>query len=271
MRVTILFVVACIFALFLYFYYESWVEPLPPKVLIAIVCIDRDADLAPKLYKALIQNGALSILVVTRETDHKMKNFWQDKALVKTVPHYSIQERHNIQRIAEKRQIALDHAKTHQFDAVWFVDSDILPTQGVLSELLKTSRDICLAPYRVQWGSIHAVWFDDSDIIPIQGISKTSRWELFPCVGIYSSTYPFVKIHVIGFEDFSEKRKPCITAGFGCTLVRSTAFHQKIECGQIKGVEGEDIGFFLNCHKNGLTCEYLTRWEQPHYYDREIS
>jgi hypothetical protein len=45
-----------------------------------------------------------------------------------------------------------------------------------------------------------------------------------------------------------------------------------MECKRLEDADyefyGEDIGFFMNCWKAGLTCEYLTRWEQPHLYDR---
>ena len=121
-------------------------------------------------------------------------------------------------------------------------------------------QDICLAPYKVKWLG-------------------------FPGVGISSDTYPYIKIHDTTNDHNHDhnnhdhnnndhnnnaiERKDCIIGGFGCTLVNKSAYNQKMEYGKIvfgrKIVHGEDIGFFLNCFKAGLKCEYLTNFEQPHY------
>ena len=242
------FILGLIIAMLLFVYLRSYANGNPFRVLVIVVCTDRDVDLAPKLYEAIKTNTATSpIVIVTREGDTQTRVFWRDKALVITIPDYEILKRHNIPKIAEKRTIALKYAKENGFDAVWFVDSDIIPTKGVLSQLSITNKDVCLAPYRVPWSGE-------------------------ACVGIADSQPPFVKIHFIDLEDLSIKRRPCIVGGLGCTLVKSSAFEQVIEYYRLNRegfyVEGEDIGFFMNCYKSGLTCEYLTRWEQPHYYDR---
>jgi hypothetical protein len=217
------------------------------RVLTGVVCTDRDIDLAPQLYKSLRENISHLIMIVTRETDTRQQEFWRDKAAIKTIPHYEIHNRHNMAKIAEKRTIIVDYAQDNDFDAVWFVDSDILPTKGILSALMSTDKDICVAPYEVPWCS-------------------------YPCVGIASEEPPFVKLHYITLEEIFEERKPCVVGGFGCTLIKSSTFDQAIEYGKIGNkdfyVEGEDIGFFMNCYRHGLTCEYLTRWEQPHYFQR---
>ena len=80
-------------------------------------------------------------MIVTRESDTKTVNFWKNKAIVKTVPHYEIKDRHNCEKIAEKRTIVVDYAK-RKYDAIWFVDSDIIPIPGFLrnyQKLLKMS------------------------------------------------------------------------------------------------------------------------------------
>ena len=58
-----------------------------------IVCIDRDSDLSQKVYDALTENDVRDIMVVTRETDENIIEFWKNKArLVVTVPHYEIND-----------------------------------------------------------------------------------------------------------------------------------------------------------------------------------
>jgi GT2 family glycosyltransferase len=185
-------------------------------------------------------------MIVTRETDKKTIDFWKNKAMLVTVPHYEINGRHNMDKIAEKRQLIIDYAKK-KYDAIWFVDSDVIPTKGILNELMKTNKDICLAPYKVKWfGS--------------------------PCIGISSNEYPYVKLHKIDEEDKKENRKPFIIGGFACTLIKKSTFDIKVETKEITNseiyVKGEDVGFFINCNNAGLKCEYLPNNEQPHYYDR---
>jgi len=216
------------------------------KILTGIVCIDRDSDLSQKMYDALTENNVNDIMIVTRETDKNSINFWKNKARIVIVPHYEITGRHNIDKIAEKRQLIINYAKK-KYDAVWFIDSDIIPTKGILDKLIKTKKDVCFAPYRVKW----------------YGSS---------CIGISSNEYPYVKLHKIDDEDKKEYRKPFIIGGFGCTLIKKSTFDIKIENKELfntkMGVEGEDIGFFINCYNAGLKCEYLPNSEQPHYYDR---
>jgi hypothetical protein len=217
------------------------------KVLTGIVCIDRDFDLSQKLYDALIENNVKDIMIVTRESDENTIQFWKNKAKTVTVPHYEINGRHNMDKISEKRQIIVNYAK-QRYDAVWFVDSDVIPRKGILDELIKTNKDVCLAPCRVKWVGC-------------------------PCIGISSNTFPYVKIHKIDDLDKKEDRKPFIIGGFACTLIKKSTFDIKIEDKGITHngftVSGEDIGFFINCYNAGLTCEYLTNHEQPHYYDRQ--
>lgn len=233
-----------IIILFIIIIYSCNIEP---KILIGIVTIDRDADLAPQLYSALIENGSKDILVITRDSDYQTINFWKNKATVKTIPHYDIFERHNMNKIAKKRSMVTKYAKKNKYDAIWFVDSDIIPLKGTLSELAKTTKDICIAPYKMKWTGC-------------------------ACVGIESDKYPYVMIHKISDSDKSVIRKPCIIGVFGCTYMKSNTFDIKIEYKKLQkgniSVSGEDIGFFINCNKAGIKCEYLTNCEQPHLYDR---
>jgi len=220
------------------------------NILTGIICIDRDSDLAPNLYNSLMRNGTNDIMVVTRETDINTINFWKDKAIVKTVPHYDIQKRHNFDAIIKKRNIIVQHAIKNNYNAIWFVDADVIPLDGTLKELSKTDKDICLAPYT------------------IQGLG-------FPCVGIKSETPPYIKPHRITDDDKKYERKECINGGLGCTLIKSSGFHIKIEYKKIMDnnmfADGEDLGFFINCYNAGLKCEYLTHFIPPHLYDRNIN
>lgn len=220
------------------------------NILVGIVCIDRDIDLANMLYYGIKKNNVKdNIIIVTRVSDVKTINFWHDKAIIITIPHYDIIKRHNYDKIAYKRQIIVDYAKNKKYDAIWFIDSDVIPTPNVLQELAKTEKDICIAPYKIKWNDM-------------------------PCVGIYSDIEPYIKIHIIDEEEIKSniKRKPCIIGGFGCTLIKNTSYNVKIEYKMIENSErqvyGEDIGFFLNCYNEGLECEYLPNMIQPHYYDR---
>ena len=214
------------------------------NILTAIVCIDRDAHLSTKVYKALQRNNVNDILIVTRESDNKTIAFWDNKATVITVPHYDIEKRHNYSNLVKKRSIVLQHCIDKNYDGVWFVDSDIIPLDGTLDALKRTYVDICFAPY-----------------IP--------SWDTCACVGIETKEDPGFKIKYINILDKIVARKTCCIGGFGCTFIKKSAFSQKIEykclTSNSKLVYGEDIGFFVNCKNAGLRAEYLTRWIQPHH------
>lgn len=241
------FLLGLFLALLVLLYIKSYSAGNRFKVLTAVVTIDRDVDMAQQLYDAIRANTLGEILIVTRENDIETREWWQDKATVEVFPNYEIKGRHNIPKIAEKRALAIDYAKNQGYDAIWFIDSDVIPIEGVLKELSATDKDVCVAQPKVKWAESVVV-------------------------GIADSEPPFVKMHKIGLLDLSEKRRPCIVAGMACTLIKSSAFDQKMEYYKMGKddfiVEGEDIGFFMNCYRNGLKCEYLTRWEPPHLYDR---
>jgi len=101
------------------------------RVLTAIVTTDRDTDLAPKLYEAIRNNTSSEILLITRQKDIQTQSAWRDKAAIQTVPDYEIEDGYNILKIAEKRTLALNYATENNYSAVWFIDSDIIPTPGV--------------------------------------------------------------------------------------------------------------------------------------------
>jgi hypothetical protein len=211
------------------------------RILTAIITIDRDAHLAKYLYASLLDNFANNILVITRESDKKTIDFWKNRAIVHTIPHYIISSRHNFDKLIEKRRLAMAYAKNNYYDALWFVDSDILPTPGVLWHLAQTNKDICIAPCRAKWA--HA---------PVIGIKHNNT----------------IKLHTINWIDRLKERRECIIGGFGCTLIKRSAFDVKIEYQKLDdgmlSVFGEDIGFFLNCVQHHIKIEYLTNMIQPH-------
>lgn len=218
------------------------------RVLCGIVTIDRDVDVAEQLYQA-VKRECDDVMIVCRETDTRTLKFWSSRAITRTVPHYKIKRRHNMDMIAVKRKIIIDYARDEGYDAVWFVDADVIPTRGVLRELLSVRADLCIAPYRVKW------------------LGGTTQ------IGTYSNGVPV--LHEITIWDKLLHSRECVIGGFGCTVIRRTAFDCAIEDRKIIDgsgfeVHGEDIGFFLNCAESGLKCRYLTRNIQPHLYDRKV-
>ena len=106
MNKLIIFLIFFLILLLLYFFYK-----FNYKVLTGIVCIDRDSDLSQKIYDALKENNVKDIMIVTRETDKNIINFWKNKAMIVTIPHYEIDGRHNMDKIAEKRQLVINYEK----------------------------------------------------------------------------------------------------------------------------------------------------------------
>ena len=135
--------------------------PKKLKIIVGIVTIDRDSYLSKKLYNSILRNFNYKpyIIVVTRETDIKTINFWKDKSILITIPHYNIEKRHNYERISYKRSICMNIAKKNNFDAIWFLDSDIIPNSNTLKLLASTKKDICCALYKVKWCEKNISWY----------------------------------------------------------------------------------------------------------------
>jgi hypothetical protein len=127
--------------------------PPPYKIMVGIVTIDRDINYAQILLNSIIQNGIdmKDIYVCTRETDTKIIEFWKPIVNVITINHYDILNRHNMNKIANKRQILLDIANDKKYDYIWFIDSDIIPTKNILNKLLKIKSNVAIAPYPIKW------------------------------------------------------------------------------------------------------------------------
>jgi hypothetical protein len=219
--------------------------PYNKKILCGIVTIDRDAQYADALYKALLQNNINDIMVVTRITDSKSIEFWKDKLpndRLVCIDHYEIDDenkRHNMRKIAYKRNIIVKYAIDNNYTHIWFVDSDVIPTTGVLDELLRINSDIAIAAYKPKW---------------------------YPqvCVGIKDHNDEY-KLHII--DKNCHGVKDCKIAGFGCTLIKRKAYKNfKIEVKNIKHIYGDDIGFFINADHWYVKCKVLNdlKWVQQH-------
>ena len=167
---------------------------------------------------------------------------------MRMVPDYEIEERHNMSEMAKQRAMIFDHAWQCNYDAVWFVDTDILPEDDILDAMLNCVGSVVAAPYRVKW----------LQGVPTILLKKHGMVEPLRCSVIKNFNLPI----------------DCFIAGFGCTLVRRTAFNVRIENKSIiinddTEVHGDDVGFFLNCSKrDDLIVQALPGRAQPHLYDR---
>lgn len=214
------------------------------RILIAIPCIDRDASYVDAQYatiKHLLKRKNVALLVLTRETDTKTIHNWttyqtgNDKIMIKLFPPYQILERHNMVALAQKRNYALDYAKTHHYDYVFFIDADILVQPSTLDKLhsfLRTNGDVALVPYKV-------------------------RWLGYPAIGAFVNG----TMKVIPVES-QESYYRCHLGGMGCTLIKKTAFDIPFENKRLETdtdfVYGEDIGFFVNLYHANKHAYYLS-------------
>lgn len=186
------------------------------RILTAIITIDRDASFAPKLRASLSD----PILVVTRSSDTQCIAFWKKHlAIVLTVPNYDISpdRRHNFPPMAAKRTLALTTAKKLKYDYVLFVDADVVPPEQVdiknyCHMWIKTlDCDVVGVPYSIRWAT------DGKKLCGLfDGTSR--KFQLFCC-------------------DDLKHPKQCSHLGFGCTMLKHTAFDVKIEHLQI--LDGE--------------------------------
>jgi len=196
------------------------------KVLIGICCIDERVNELYQTVDALQKENIIynkDIIRVFRKSDVKCKKVIP----YLEVPDYDIpkNKRHNIENLVIKRNAILSYAKQNNYDNLIFIDSDIIIEWYTLFYLMigHIFADIVIAPYNVRWASM----------TPVLGYDNPPRIELAK-----TGLLPFYRCHV---------------GGMGCTsiLLKSPKIPSSFSQGSILGIEGEDIGFFMEARKNG--------------------
>ena len=106
------------------------------KVLIGILCIDRDHENIQKLYDTLPKK--CDIVVITRKQDILTQNkFKKNNVRIIIIPDYIIAKTHNLEKIIQKSKIIFDVAIQNNYDYLFFVDSDIVLYDTILDDMLK--------------------------------------------------------------------------------------------------------------------------------------
>ena len=207
------------------------------KILVAICCIDeRVAELrncVGHLEKTDIV-ATKDIIGIFRKKDLLCKKFMNLNTNTNTntnkyleVDDYEISQgtRHNITGIANKRNKALEYARNNNYDKLIFIDSDIqVEWYTLLCLLIGTAiADISCVAYPIRWASM----------LPVLGFDNP----------------PSIQPITYGILPF----QTCAVAGMGCTCINlhSEKIPEKFVHGVMLGVQGEDIGFFLEARKKG--------------------
>lgn len=217
------------------------------NLLIGIPVIGRDANgLVKSLLSVLGQDAipslSLDILMITRVSDVEpiRDALARAKSLTNvpfthrlmTTADYEIADQHNLMQLAAKRRYILNHATRGGYDALLFLDADIIMRRDVLRALLNCGSPVTIAPYRPRWGTGRFVCDEAGRVFDMDPIiqNATNRSRCFRVGG----------------------------GGFGCTLIRRSAFKVPVKVGSHpigrsgKVIEGEDIGFFQNCKVAGV-------------------
>lgn len=216
------------------------------RLLIGILCIDRDHMHIPKLYHSLPKET--DILVITRKTDKKtIKKFTKynnSRLTILQVHKYAIVGRHNVVEIAKKRTIVMNYAERKGYDNLLFVDSDITLYPSLISDMEKLRQ---IDPRTIVCGIYNIKWLQNQPmILCIDGTLKS-------------------------FKDVKVMDR-VLVGGFGCCLIPKTAFSIPMEIVSLKlknsTLTGEDFGWFLNANKQGFTVKpLLTRVIDHHIRD----
>jgi hypothetical protein len=202
------------------------------KILIGLPSIDRDIKKASKMYKSLINSinnlnkntdkntYNIDLLVITRDSDKKIINFWKDKANIITVPHYVIEKRHNFENIIKKFNELINQSK--EYDVLTIIESDVYIKKNTLENLIKNLKKnhITLA-----YGDV--------------------PWLGTPIVIVPSIFYPKI-INANNENNFSV----VLGSWTGAVAIRTEVFKDcKFELGAFKDILGQDVGFYQQAFK----------------------
>jgi hypothetical protein len=216
------------------------------KLLIGILCIDRDHKNIPKLYQSLPKND---IIVLTRKQDKKtIKKFSVYKNVkIITIDNYEIKdgERHNMNKIIEKRRCIMKYAI--DYDNLLFVDSDIVLYDGIIDDMIKCRENkdtVVVGVYKIKWMNKAVVMTINDGIIQVKEFKNLTNNDNI------------------------------LIAGFGRCLIPKSAFNIPIEYKSIiigkdkddkeVSMSGEDFGWFLNLHSSKFIVKPLLTREIEH-------
>lgn len=219
--------------------------PIRPKILLGMLSIDRDADIAPIVYEKLnscikYSGYDVDIVIITRQQDTQIIDFWTNKAhAIITVPNYSILVRHNYGAITDKYNRLVQYAKDNNYTHIFNVESDIGVPENILSKLYDNLKDahVTLACGIIPWAGTTVAY--TTDIIPKQ-IRPETQLSPFPILG----------------------------SGLMCNLFDITVFKDvKFNVKSILGIHGQDVGLFHDLFINRYKVVAITDMVE-HYYNR---
>jgi hypothetical protein len=197
------------------------------RLLVSILCIDeRHKELERCLISLRNDPTPKDYLGVFREKDENCKKLIPNHLCVEN---YVISKgsRHNMDFMVKKRTLAIEYAFKNKYDLLWFVDSDIIIEPIITVNYLLSgieNADICIVPYPIRWTDMFpVVAYVTNEIVKIEPIRKSGT----------------------AFHE-------CVAGGMGCTMLnlKSSKLPRKFTYGVMLGIEGEDIGFFIEAFKN---------------------
>jgi hypothetical protein len=201
-------------------------------ILVGLPTIDRDADVFKYVSKNLAKsskyllskiptNISLTFVAVCRKADTQIKKLWENVG-VKTliVDNYHIDGRHNFNQMAKTFNILAK--KAEQYDALFILESDILLNEKTMFMLYK----------KLYTNHVSLAYFD----VP---------WCDYP-VTLVPGVIPKLK----NADDFT-KDMLILGHGTGAIMIRSEVFQDcKFSHKKIFGIDGQDVGFFMDAFKN---------------------
>lgn len=224
---------------------------------IGLPMISRDSKYLPSvignIQKSLVNAGihdSARMHVITQESDRHLCDRVKElctstDVICSEVPDYDLKRRrHQMSKIAQKRNAVVQRARDDGRSGVLFVDSDILLNRDTVRKLLAAcddGKDVCAAAY-------HPTWSAD----PVVAVGTPEEYAL-------KSTYE------LG-ADSGQRCVPMVASGTGCTLFKASSFDVQFENmhDERTGIHGEDIGFMINANKKGLRMCVLPSYHVTH-------
>lgn len=230
------------------------------RILIGTPIIDRDIDILSEFLQHIKPyidkynfKYTCDMMFMTRTSDTKTINLLtklnHPHIILQQVQHYEINKRHNFEHLTKKRQFIINYAKQHNYDYVFFVDSDIMIQPDTVDLLLNATVTCCYCPISLHWSNEKLVGVASNELIDTKTLETNEKY-------IYN-----------------------IVGGFGCTLIHKNAFSIPLRVTSMYGVlhnkkqlvTGEDIAFYIDCLNNNMTTACLLHHDIEHKCHRAIN
>ena len=202
-----------------------------PKILIGCPTHDKDSIYLDGFLESINDQDYcdFNILFADTSSNHEFHNVLKKTGaiVIKAKPKKDAR----MEKIIAGREAIRKYFLKHDYDRLWFVDTDVRPPKNALSTLLSDKKDVvsgvCLGKFK-----------------------QENEFRVLPCIYKFEKE-PGVCRQLNITQVLDNDVDEIAVAGFGCVLIKKEVL-EKVKIRQFQEGGGEDAAFFIDSLKAGF-------------------